>query len=272
MQNIAASFDNFARLFDGDGGDALFCLSSGMPAPPEVEKDLLSAEERGSAAFHDLVQQRFVLRSSSFHQPMRKMSLETFSSQQRKTRIHATSRSKTIEIKAERNIFTQLLLLSMENDVSLEKTLAYPMSPVPWALATADGLPTKTDKAKLMHALEKPTQSDDLTTEQCSSVIDGNAFLQSLVALPGCFSELAQKVFTMLPNSVRIDFVTDTYPDQSIKACERMHRGTSETFLVKGPSTKLPKDWKGFLSNGKNKTETMKLILSEWQKEIMLQS
>jgi hypothetical protein len=45
-------------------------------------------------------------------------------------------------------------MLSEENDIILEKTLTYPLGPVPWALATADDLQTKTDKAKLMDDLE----------------------------------------------------------------------------------------------------------------------
>ena len=79
-------------------------------------------------------------------------------------------------------------------------------------------------------------------------------------------ANLAQKIFSLLPKSERVDFVTDTYQEHSIKASERARRGTTETFLLKGPLTKIPKDWKGFLSNGQNKMEVMKLVLSEWQK------
>jgi hypothetical protein len=45
-------------------------------------------------------------------------------------------------------------MLSEENDIILEKTLTYPLGPVPWSLSTTNGLPTNTDKAKLMHDLE----------------------------------------------------------------------------------------------------------------------
>ena len=140
------------------------------------------------------------------------------------------------------------------------------MSPVPWALANPDGLPVKTDKDKLMHMLEKHVDFEHPQLESCTFVIDGNAMLQSLVGLPGTFGELAQKIFSLLPKSERVDFVTDTYQEHSIKASERARRGTTETFLLKGPLTKIPKDWKGFLSNGQNKMEVMKLVLSEWQK------
>ena len=195
---------------------------------------------------------------------MKKQSLKTFSHAHLKAKVHS-SKNKTIEIAAQRNLFGQLLILAREHDISLEKALAYPMSPVPWSLATPDGLPVKTNKAKLMHILEEPVDFEEPQLELCTYVIDGNAMLQSLVGLPGTFGELAQKVFSLLPKSERVDFVTDTYKQTSIKASERARRGTSESFLLKGPSTRIPKDWKAFLSNGHNKMEVMRMILSEWQ-------
>lgn len=40
---------------------------------------------------------------------------------------------------AERNIFGQLVLLSVKHDIDIESTLSFPLSPVPWSLATQDG-------------------------------------------------------------------------------------------------------------------------------------
>ena len=43
----------------------------------------------------------------------------------------------------------------------MEKTLCYPLGPVPWSLATSDGKPVKTDKSKLLHCLEGTTNVAD---------------------------------------------------------------------------------------------------------------
>ena len=98
-------------------------------------------------------------------------------------------------------------------------------------------------------------------------ICDGNALIQNLTGLPQTFGQLAEKIFDSLPAAQRIDFVTDTYMESSIKSAERRRRGMSQTFLVKGPSTKLPKDWKAFLTNNKNKSSLTKLLLEEWQKD-----
>jgi len=37
----------------------------------------------------------------------------------------------------------------------------------------------------------------------------------------------------------RMDFVTDTYLDESIKNIERQRRGCGDTFLIRGPKTQV---------------------------------
>ena len=68
----------------------------------------------------------------------------------------------------------------------MERTLSYPLGPVPWSLATADGMPVTTDKAKFLHYLVSGIES---TTVACK--IDGNGVLQSIVSVPDTFEEVA---------------------------------------------------------------------------------
>ena len=172
-----------------------------------------------------------------------------------------------MEIKAERNIFGQLVLLSEDNNISIERALTYPLGPVPWALATADGSPMKTDKAKLLHHLEgEISRSERPNLSQVSYIYDGNALSQSLTNLPNTFEELAEKVFTALPKTERIDVVTDTCKENAITNAERSRRGNSKKLLFSGSKTRIPRDWKGLLSNNENKTQLIKLIQSEWCK------
>lgn len=62
--------------------------------------------------------------------------------------------NKIIHLRAEKNLFGQLILLSEAHNISMERALSYPLGQVAWSSATADGCPVKTDKAKLMHHLE----------------------------------------------------------------------------------------------------------------------
>ena len=93
-----------------------------------------------------------------------------------------------------------------------------------------------------------------------------NALLQAMVSLPSTFGELAEYVFHQVLRAQRVDFVTDYCHPRSIKELERSIRDSSQTHLVKGPSTKVPRDWKKFLCNEENKRRLCSFLLEAWKK------
>ena len=102
------------------------------------------------------------------------------------------------------------------------------------------------------------------------SVIDGNALFHSITTLPETFGELALAILKSFPKSKNIHFITDSYIPSSIKAAERERRGISEMHaqVIHGPLTKLPKNWKAFLSNDTSKTNLIEFLLREWEGDI----
>lgn len=122
----------------------------------------------------------------------------------------------------------------------------------------------KTDKAKLLHNLE---EGHIICTRPDSAVyvINGNAMFHALTQIPDTFGELAERIFVNLPYATRVDFVTDTYQEESIKNIERDRRGTSQEFLVRGPLTRDYHEFKEFLCNSSNKKQLITLILKEWK-------
>ena len=265
--SVLQAISNFTNPFTIEDKDALYCLSSGAPVPQDVESDILMADDIGKKAHREFAQERLVEKKTSFHSPVKKQNLKTFATQAKSSMVRGKER-RNIEITAERNVFGQLVILALEHQVSLESVLSYPLGPVPWALATADGALIKTDKSKLMHSLEeksylvhRPNVAFDCY------IIDGNAVLQAMVSLPSTFGELAECVFDQLPRAQRVDFVTDSYHPCSIKGVERSRRGSAKAHLVKGPSTKFPRDWKRFFCNEVNKRRLCSFLLEEWKKD-----
>ena len=128
----------------------------------------------------------------------------------------------------------------------------------------------KTDKSKLLHALEESSHRVESLDNLSSTnyVIDGNALMHAQVALPNTFGELATKMFDQLPKVPRVDFVTDSYFPMSIKNIERKRRRSDKAHLIKGPLTKVPRNWKSFLSSEENKQNFIKFLLTEWKKDI----
>ena len=160
---------------------------------------------------------------------------------------------KNIEKNAERNVFVQLVILALQHVLRLGcyrpgPVRVPPFGPVPWALATSDEAVIKTDKAKLMHCLENKSHlAQRPTVGSPRYIVDGDALLKAMVSLPSTFGELADYVFQQLLRAQRVDFVTDSYHPRLIKGLERSRRGSSEAHLVKGPSPKVPRDWKKVL-------------------------
>ena len=185
LQTLITAFHNFINPFDVEVNEDLFCIFSGARARNEVANDILNAEAVGKAAFKTCIQKRLVTKTLKFHEPLPRQSLKTFGSLE-KTKKLKSSKMKIIQISAQLNLFGQLLILSEDNNLSLQKVLQYPLGSVRWALATPDGFPVKTDNAKLMHQLEDDAALvhhpclDDLG----AYVVDGNVLLQhSLLCL-----------------------------------------------------------------------------------------
>ena len=265
VQKLVSAFGQFMNPFDIDQHDSLFCLSSGKPASDSVEKDLLVYVETGEKATDNFIKNRLIEKNLKFHDTIKKQNLKTFKCMATKRQL-STTQKKTVQVRAERNLLGRLLLLSQEHNLDLEKLFSYPLGPIPWSLATADGGLAKTEKAKLMHHLEgRITESDRPPLDQCIYVMDGNAVIQAIVHLPETFADLAMQIFSNLPKVSTVHFVTDTYKSESIKQFERASRGSSNVFRLGGPKTKLPRDFKSFLANSDNKRQLIQFIMSEWQ-------
>jgi len=269
VSKLLEAFRQFTNPFNitSSNRDALYCLSSGQPASDKVASDLLEYVDAGHVAAEQFITSRLCNKTVKFHDTLKRQNLTTFKSMAVCKQL-STSQKKTVEIKAERNLLGRLLFLSRENDISLPKLFEYPLGPIPWALATADGGMIKTSKAQLLHYLEslvQPCQITPSSLKDAINILDGNALLQACSHVPDTFEELATQMFGCLPKSPIVHFVTDSYKDMSIKQSERTRRGFSPAFCVGGSKTKLPRDFKAFMRNSENKRQLIRLLLSEWR-------
>ena len=81
------------------------------------------------------------------------------------------------------------------------------------------------------------------------------------------FIDLADKVFCLLLPYKWVDCVADTCRALSVKVPRRTRRGQPGTFILKGPATRIPKEWTIFVYNNENKINLLELISSEWKKK-----
>ena len=209
----------------------------------------------------DFISSRLKHNTVKFNDPIPKRKRASFVTVVQKSVVN---KNKTLKIKAQRNVFGQLVNLAGNHNLSLEAVLSYELSVIPWALSTPDGCPLKTDKSSLLHELEK----DCVLLEKpknATNVVDAGGLIQSLTSIPDTYEDLCLQIFNYLPQSDRVDFICDDYQVNSIKSIERRRRGLGVEITVKGSLQKTPKDFKEFLSSDKNKTQLYDLIFEEWQ-------
>ena len=161
--------------------------------------------------------------------------------------------------------------MAQNRSFNMRDVLSYSLGPLPWSIALADGSLVKNNKAKLLQFLEKDMLPLDTVATGATWIIDGMALLQSMKNVPATFKEIANTVLKalMIRDARRIYFVTDRYPDISIKNTERNRTTAEGSLLVKitGGNQRRPQQWKKFLVQGKNKSALIEFLLEEWSKD-----
>lgn len=174
-----------------------------------------------------------------------------------------------IQYQDQSNIAFTLLVKSQDQDEPLDliELMHYELTPMPHSLATADGYFAKTNKATMLHALLDDA-TDHITYPQDAIYIqDGMALLHVLTELAPTFGSICLQILDKMVLKKNFIFSTDSYDPDSIKAQERMRRGSSEKFLLDGPKTRKPADFKVFLANDQNKVQLCQLLLRVWSSE-----
>lgn len=159
-----------------------------------------------------------------------------------------------------------LLIKSQHQDeaLNLDELMRYSLTPVPHSLATSDGFFNKTNKAAMLHFLMDDASEDVPYPKEALYIQDGNALFHALMNLPPTFGEICLQVLDQMVAKKNFVFSTDSYHADSIKAQERLRRGFSQRYLIEGPATRKPTDFKTFLANEDNKTQLCQLMLQVW--------
>ena len=227
--------ETFINPFDDDvDPTSLLNIASGSPVSPEVEKCLLGVPKRGEELYDEFTS-RFNKESGNtlnVWDAIKRQERHDFSASNKKTKVKSKN-GKVVEVAVQRDILGLLLAKSQELNapIDMEKALKFPLSPVPLALAHADGERRKTNKSALYaHALAS-TQPKVSTagSGKKAYVLDLAAQLRSMTKVPDTFEELAVKILNDIPRAYETVYIgCDTYRGVSIKAPERSLRGESQ--------------------------------------------
>jgi len=79
----------------------------------------------------------------------------------------------------------------------MDDILSHPISPLPWALSTSDGLLRKTNKASLATNLQKGVAVAEEHFENYASMLDGMNLVQRVKGDQTTFGDIASTIFLM---------------------------------------------------------------------------
>lgn len=157
-------------------------------------------------------------------------------------------------LKNDRSLFARLLIICQNRHIDLREILSYSLGTISFPLASVDGSLAKTSKSALLQLLEGRSQDSLVSSIPTGGavLIDGMAIIQACKPIPATFGELADVILCHICNMarkykcLRIDFITDTYPQISIKNPEREH----DELSVEAKSLKFMARTKKSLCNG----------------------
>ena len=241
-----------------------------MKAADNITDDLLTTETKGNAAFVSFVEKRLKSNEIGSYAPLPKSNLQTFGNLVKPRTVKSTATA--VVVKADRGVFARMVVIAQHRQMNMQEVLTYPLGPLPWYLATADGTPTKTAKSALLQILEGKVQPVEDVPASAVWILDGMAILHSMKYVPRTFSSLASDVFQLVKSAAshdrtRTDLIMDKYPDVSIKNPERERRGAggSIQIAINHGNQKCPTQWKKYLSDGSNKANLASFLVQEWQ-------
>ena len=269
LQNLVTTIEAMVNPFEYKGND-LISISSGCVASKDTRDHLITAYRIGQNGAKSFVENRMTSKTDKMFNPIKTNRLKTFSTIG-KTAI-ARLISETVSIKTSSDMFNRLLMISKSRDIDLEELLSYSLSLVPMSLGTTDGTLCKTVNAKLMHELEKDVGPLAQVQAGSALIVDRMACIHQIHTMPSTFGQLADRLLQDLMHMaiqcrcLRMDFVCDQYPAQSIKNCERERRamGGTQVIHITRPDQKTPKQFKKYLANGRNKELLIEFLFQCW--------
>ena len=106
-----------------------------------------------------------------------------------------------------------MVIIAQSRDLDMKEVLAYPLGPLLWSLAKADGALRKTSKPALAKVLQKNVPSAEVLPQHSACLIDGMALVQRLKGNHKTFGDLADYAFSVAlmegSGSDRIDVIFD---------------------------------------------------------------
>ena len=251
----------------------LINIATGKAASSSTSEYLLSTLERGEMAkvsFHS----EWEGDPKRFFKPVKRIPIKHFASETLRTR--RTVVAKVINAENLRDVFTRILLVAARNTrLDMRTLLRYPITDYPMALAHPDGVPIKTEKARLLKKLESLQVTTEAFSELAADtkIFDGCLIVHSMLSQTAAgmtYGQIARQILASVctGSATEIHLCLDRYQKDSIKEGERRLRGADDReYVITGSHQTTKHSGQQLLKNSIFKNELAKFLLGEWSKD-----
>ena len=220
-------------------------------------KDVYKFEANGQNQFETFRKQ---VDSEAFYSPISRNDFDLFQVSLKKQ----NKQSKENKLKQDCVLFSNLFVMCQTRQLDLEDFFRHENQASPPSISN-DGELYRSTKSDLVTVLKDACKVQPETTHPLtdSLIIDGSMFVHCHQPVKETFAEYAnefsEKISNIAKNYSRVDIVFDEYKHDSLKSFTRKSHGDGRKSKVSS-SSKVPKNWKGFLRNSHNKTELFILL------------
>ena len=213
-------------------------------------------EPRGMEQFQNF---RKNVNNNLFYSPIKKNNYQIFQSSHESKNKNKPQTS----LKQDCTLFSNLFILCQTRQLDLDDFFKHENQACPPAISSDGELykGTKSDIIILKDVCK--TQTHDIQPKTEFLLIDGAMFVHANPPATETFSEysksFAMKIEKRTEKHFRVDIIFDQYNDESLKTHTRNMRGDGRRCKLT-PNGKVPKNWKCFLRNSKNKTDLFEFL------------
>lgn len=261
--NTVSCLEEFGNPFL-DESENLMAIHTKDIMGDQVVKTVRNASKIGEEQFRSFFKGRFI-DGKPVTDTLKKNNLPTLSTPIKKA--VSKDKAKVKVLKEDCSLFSRLYIACQNRDGNLEDFFTYENQPWPPSLSELGQLRGGV-KADLLKCLPYTTPQSPAQPAVDAVILDGAVIVQMLEPRTArTFDEYSTTVFAPyvlkhLETAKRVDLVWDVYQDDSLKKSLREKRGAGQRRKVVD-STRIPRDWKGFLRVDENKEELFKLLATK---------
>ena len=174
--------------FDNEYKD-LVHLASGTVASSAVSHDMKTMLEKGKNASINFMKTNIIGEARNIYSTIKKTNLKAFSSSGSKVTSKG-SKGQLVAMKNSKIFFAKMVLIPKSRNLHIQDVLKYSLRPFPSSLTTLEGDLIKTQKSKLLDAVENEADNPtvpNLPDGDNARVLDAFAIWQTLTSIPDSF-------------------------------------------------------------------------------------